>query len=75
MAWCAQRGIVFDAHKSLAPFTHVFTHFKLHISPLVIVVARKPQQVQQAGSMWMDVEDAMGAAIPTPVRMMLAKVA
>ncbi len=74
MVWCAQRGIPFDVHKTLAPFTHVFTHFKLHILPVVIEVARKPMQVQQGGSVWMDVEDAMGAAIPTPVRVMLEKV-
>jgi A/G-specific adenine glycosylase len=79
MAWCAQRGYVFvgaasAANRKLEKFTHVFTHFKLHINPVLLNVAHKPLQVQQAASVWMDVEDAMGAAIPTPVRTLLEKV-
>jgi A/G-specific adenine glycosylase len=52
-------------------FTHVFTHFKLHITPRLLRLAHKPYQIQQAGSVWMDVEDALNAAIPTPVRQLL----
>ena len=55
----------------LKEFTHTFTHFKLHITPLLIRVAQKPQQVQQAGSEWLNVEEALQAAIPTPVRQVL----
>ncbi len=55
----------------LDAFTHTFTHFKLHITPVLLNVAHKPLRVQQAGSVWMNVEDALQAAIPTPVRMML----
>jgi A/G-specific adenine glycosylase len=58
----------------LEPFTHTFTHFRLHITPLKIQLARKPLRTEQAGSVWLDMEEAMGAAIPTPVRAMLNKV-
>jgi A/G-specific adenine glycosylase len=55
----------------LAAFTHTFTHFKLHITPVVLHVTHKPLLAQEAGSVWLEVEDALQAAIPTPVRMML----
>ena len=55
----------------LAEFSHTFTHFKLHITPVLLLVSCKPTQVQQAGSVWLDVEEALQAAIPTPVRKML----
>ena len=60
--------------EALTPFTHTFTHFKLHITPVLLQLAHKPMRVQQAGSVWLEVEDALRAAIPTPVRMMLEKV-
>jgi A/G-specific adenine glycosylase len=59
--------------EELPTFTHTFTHFKLHITPMLIRLERKPQQVQQAGSVWLDVAEALQAAIPTPVRQVLKK--
>ena len=58
---------------ALRPFTHTFTHFKLHITPLLAQAAKKPRQMQEPGSMWLDVEEALQAAIPTPVRTLLQK--
>jgi A/G-specific adenine glycosylase len=57
----------------LPVFTHTFTHFKLHITPLLMHLADKPLQVQQA--VWLNVSDALSAAIPTPVRLLLEKIA
>ena len=57
--------------EALMPFTHTFTHFKLHIAPLLLRLADKPLGVQQAESVWLDVKDALGSAIPTPVRLLL----
>lgn len=57
----------------LETFTHTFTHFKLHITPLKIQLSCKPVQAVQPGSVWLDVEEALRAAIPTPVRMLLEK--
>lgn len=57
--------------EALMPFTHTFTHFKLHISPLLLEVADKPPQVQQAGRVWVGVVEAQGGAIPKPVRLLL----
>jgi A/G-specific adenine glycosylase len=54
-------------------FTHTFTHFKLHITPVLLRIAHKPLLAQQAGSVWLDVGEALNAAIPTPVRSLLQK--
>ena len=54
---------------ALPAFTHTFTHFKLHVSPLRLNLSHKP--MQRAGSEWMDVNAALQAAIPTPVRQLL----
>ncbi|HEX5363626.1 MAG TPA: NUDIX domain-containing protein, partial [Gallionella sp.] len=66
-----RNGVEVSERSELAEFTHVFTHFKLHITPVLLRLARKPQRVQQPGSVWLDVEEALRAAIPTPVRKVL----
>jgi len=72
--WFLRIGMDASEGVRLETFTHTFTHFKLHITPLTIQLARKSLQVAQAGSVWLDLEEALGAAIPTPVRAMLEKV-
>jgi A/G-specific adenine glycosylase len=69
--WFVQSGMIASDGERLATFTHTFTHFKLHISPLRIQLSSKPLRVEQAGSLWIDVEDALRAAIPAPVRKIL----
>ena len=69
--WFVQNGMSASHGERLAKFTHTFTHFKLHITPLKIQLARKPLRAAQPGSVWQDVEGALSAAIPTPVRMIL----
>ena len=64
-------GLALSERTELPTFTHTFTHFKLHITPVLLRMKQKPQRVQQAGSVWLDVEEALQAAIPTPVRKML----
>lgn len=66
-----RNGMEVTERIDLAEFSHTFTHFKLHITPVLLRVSCKPTQVQQAGSVWLDVEAALQAAIPTPVRKML----
>lgn len=66
-------GMDVSERTEMDEFTHTFTHFKLHITPVLLRVAQKPLQVQQAGSVWLDVGEALNAAIPTPVRSLLQK--
>lgn len=72
--WFMRNGMDASEGVRLETFTHTFTHFKLHITPLKIQLARRPLQVAQAGGVWLDVEEALGAAIPTPVRKILEAV-
>ena len=69
--WFLRNGMNASHGERLATFTHTFTHFKLHITPLKIQLARKPLRAVQPGSVWLDVEEALRAAIPTPVRSLL----
>jgi A/G-specific adenine glycosylase len=70
--YCERRFGVNVAHvESLPDFTHTFTHFKLHISPLLIRAARKSEQVSEPGNRWFGIADALRAALPTPVRKLI----
>jgi len=71
--WFVRNGMVASDGERLETFSHSFTHFKLHILPLKIQLSRKPLCAAQAESVWLDVEEALRVAIPTPVRMMLNK--
>lgn len=66
-----QRGIVAAEQIVLTGFTHTFTHFRLHITPLLLPLARKPLQWQEAGNVWLDLDEVGSAAIPAPVRSLL----
>lgn len=52
----------------LPKFSHTFTHFKLHIQPVLIQSA---EQTILPNSLWIPLEEAIEAAIPTPVRKIL----
>ena len=51
--------------------SHTFTHFKLHIEPLAIHLTNITHAAEP-GQIWLSVDDALGAAIPTPVRKILS---
>ncbi len=63
-----------QSYVTLPMFTHSFTHFKLHITPLLLHLPGKPRQISEPGKLWINLEDAPGAAIPTPVRKILRSV-
>ena len=65
-------GFETDRSQSRPAMQHVFTHFRLHIQPLLIHVRRIRPRVHQQEGVWLSVEDAMEAAIPAPVRKLLA---
>lgn len=51
---------------------HGFSHFNLRIQPLACEVRRVAPSAEEAGRMWIDIDDAKGAAVPTPVRKLLS---
>jgi len=71
--WCLPQleGTHPPGAQALPAFIHTFTHFKLHITPLLLRLPHKPAQAEEPGRVWLDVSDAMRAAIPSPVRRLL----
>jgi A/G-specific adenine glycosylase len=64
-------GLTVESDEPLTIVNHVFTHYKLAITPQPLQVTGQPKQKQKAGYVWMAIEDAIGAALPTPVRNIL----
>ena len=60
---------------ALPTVAHGFTHFKLDIEPQRLGVARVAPRAAAPGVMWLPLEEALGAAIPAPVRRILAALA
>ncbi len=56
----------------LAVVDHGFTHFKLRIRPVLAQVVGPPA-MREPGLVWLSLEDALGAAIPAPVKRILAE--
>lgn len=60
--------------KALKVLEHNFTHFRLQIRPLLCEVAKAPAS-PAPGRLWVALEDARAAAIPTPVRKLVVSLA
>ena len=63
-----QRVLPAAAGKRLALVEHGFTHFRLLAQPLLY---RLGEAAEAPGRLWLDVADAMAAAVPAPVRAVL----
>lgn len=64
-------GMTAQPEQALPKLSHAFTHFKLHITPQPLQVLTQHAGIGEPGRVWLSIEDAMGAAIPTPVRKIL----
>ena len=58
--------------EELPPIEHGFTHFKLTIRPQRVAVRTWPARAQMPGQAWLARDDALAAALPAPVRKLLA---
>ncbi len=67
-------GIDVQPDTPLPTLSHTFTHFKLHIQPQPLQVLKQSTQIKEPGQIWLNIEDAIGAAIPTPIRKILESV-
>lgn len=63
-----------DSCERLQAFSHGFTHFKLHISPYRIKLARRIAMVGQCTHVWVDADKVADAALPAPVKKLLLAV-
>jgi A/G-specific adenine glycosylase len=66
-------GVLAQA-QPLPAFTHVFTHFRLQITPLRITLQRRAALVGQLAQAWYGPAQLAQAALPAPVRRLLLHV-
>ena len=66
--WCFPEAKGLVKGKKLAPIEHGFTHFRLRIHPVLREV-----RTRSGDGLWLDVQEAKGAAVPAPVRALLAR--
>ena len=59
--------------RNLAPMEHGFTHFRLRIQPVLCEGGKKISRAEAPGRLWLDVADAVSAAVPAPVRTLLGR--
>lgn len=60
--------------KPLAEVEHGLTHYSLTIYPLEIAVSQRTVRAAEPGVMWMNLEDVATAALPAPVKRILAAI-
>jgi A/G-specific adenine glycosylase len=58
----------------LQPFSHGFTHFKLHVAPYRIRLSRRIEMVGQTSYVWLKVRQLANAPLPAPVKKLLLAV-
>lgn len=64
-------GVIAKVAEPLPTLSHTFTHFKLHIQPQPLQVLKHHANVCEPRHVWLNIEDAIDAAIPTPIRKIL----
>ena len=57
----------------LPALEHGFTHFRLRIHPVRLDIAQLSAQAAEPGTVWLAPDEALTAAIPTPVRKLLER--
>jgi A/G-specific adenine glycosylase len=67
----ARLGVKGKAGMPLPEMQHTFTHFRLRIVPRVFEVTAPPPRAHEPGGLWLTPADALGAAVPKPVREIL----
>jgi A/G-specific adenine glycosylase len=66
-------GFKAQNQQALPQFSHSFTHFKLHIQPVQLQLACR--RAASPGQIWLPPVDALCAALPAPIRKLVAQLA
>ncbi|MBL0142703.1 MAG: A/G-specific adenine glycosylase [Betaproteobacteria bacterium] len=75
-AWAAKvLGLRVDRADALEPFKHAFTHFTLGAKPWLLRLKGKVPAAREAGAMWLPLQEVAAAALPAPVKRLLARLA
>jgi A/G-specific adenine glycosylase len=56
----------------LEPFTHAFSHFTLGVTPWLVRVKGEAPAARESAAMWLPLHEASSAALPAPVKKLLA---
>jgi A/G-specific adenine glycosylase len=67
----AHFGLNAQSQHAMPKLSHSFTHFKLHIQPVQLHLA--PRLSTPSGLIWLPPADALGAALPTPIRTLVTQ--
>jgi A/G-specific adenine glycosylase len=68
----ARFGVDARVTAALAPVPHAFTHYALTIHPRRVAVASWPARAEAPGLVWLTPADARTAALPAPIRRIVA---
>jgi A/G-specific adenine glycosylase len=68
-------GFRVESVGELPPMAHGFTHFRLEIRPLLCHGRPAPHAAEDRGLQWLPLDDLAGAALPAPIRRLLAGIA
>jgi A/G-specific adenine glycosylase len=68
-------GLLAAEARPLAAFEHAFTHFTLEVAPWRIKLARGARLAEGKPAMWLPLSEVKAAALPSPVKKMLAALA
>ena len=60
-----------ESYERLSPVMHAFTHYKLHIAPHRVTLARRQLLAAEAAYVWVDTAKLADAALPAPVKKLL----
>lgn len=71
MAWVAENVPQASAVVPLESFKHTFSHFRLHIRPLHVLLRSAPAVVADMQSDWYDAASPQSLGLPAPVRSIL----
>ncbi len=68
----ARFGVDARVTEKLAPVAHAFTHYALTIHPRRVAVSSWPARAEAPGLVWLTPEDVRTAALPAPIRRIVA---
>ena len=66
-------GVV-ESRQRLLAISHIFTHYKLHIAPWRIALARRLELAGESGHVWYDGAAIAEAPLPAPIKKLLLDV-
>jgi A/G-specific adenine glycosylase len=60
-----------ESLERLLPVVHVFTHYKLHIHPLLVTLASRAALAGEGRYLWLEAAALADAALPAPIKKLL----